>query len=64
MQYTESEASIAARLLADADSSCTVPAATMKDLAHERPELHETLPIAAAFRALTGKDWDAELANA
>lgn len=60
-QYSAEEIALAERLLEAANDEGTIQAGDMLRLApHHRPELHTTMSVSAAFRALTGKEYDAE----
>lgn len=59
--YTKTEIALQKKLSKAANEEGTIQASAMHRLApHHRPELHATMSVAAAFRALTGKAFDAE----
>jgi hypothetical protein len=58
--YTSDEIRLATRLLDAANDEGMIQAGDMLRIApHSRPELHTTMSVAGAFRALTGKTFDA-----
>ena len=59
--YTAAELALESRLSEAADDEGTIQAGDMLRLApHERPELHTTMSVGAAFAAITGKQHDAD----
>ena len=60
-KYTAEEIALEAKLSAAANEEGTIQAGDMLRLApHHRPELHTTMSVAAAFAALTGKEYDTD----
>lgn len=60
-KYTAEEIKLAARLSKAANDEGTIQADKMLKIApHHRPELHTTMSISAAFKALTGKSYDVD----
>lgn len=58
-KYTRNEKALESRLSKAANDEGTIQAHDMLRFT-SRPELHTTMSKASAFRALTGKEYDAE----
>ena len=58
-KYTAKDAALARKLEAVANEEGTIQPDAMQRIApHNRPELHKTMSVAEAFRALTGETYD------
>lgn len=60
-QYTTEEIALEGILSEAANEEGTIQAGDMQRIApHNRPELHTTMSVSAAFTALTGKAYDTD----
>ena len=60
-KYTPEEIALESALSAAANEEGTIQAGEMQRIApHERTELHTTMSVSAAFRAITGKPYDTD----
>lgn len=60
-KYTAEEIAIESKLSAAANEEGTIQAGEMLSLAPQnRPELHTTMSVSAAFEAITGKSYDTD----
>lgn len=60
-KYTAEEIALEFRLSSASNEEGTIQADKMLEIApHERPELHTTMSVSAAFEAITGKSYDTD----
>lgn len=60
-KYTAEEIALEERLSQAGNEEGIIQAGEMQKIApHNRPELHTTMRVSAAFTAITGKEYDAD----